>query len=296
MKVFKVLIAIILSIGLLCAQGVVMGILACNHSLSSESITETIQSEGFARQLYDEALQTSIMSSGQSQQAAQVLQKALQTDTVSEFIGEYAASSIDAILHGEDRKEITKEDLAQLTESSLDELSSKSGLPISKAQRRIIEGYINANAHAIVDGINENLPNITDTNIPGNAEAQAALARIQILLSTPVLTLLSVVCLVLGILLVMLFWRSKLGFAWWAAVSFLLGSAFFFLGNSSGLFNSYIQETGDGTAAVLLLSGMIRQGFTFAALCGFGLMAFLLVLCLVLRKVVPVRRRRHGRR
>lgn len=294
MKILKVFLAVILSIALLCAQGILMGILACNESFSQESITESIRTTDFTGQLYDGALGAS--GQGADGQAAQVLEQVLKTDTISEFLGEYAADSIDAILRGEEQREITREDLSRLTSDSLDELASKSGISIPKAQRRLMEAYVEQNADDILRGINDNLPNIADTNIPGNAEAQAALARIQILMGTPVQVLLGIVCLVLGILLVMLFWRSKLGFAWWAAVSFLLGSAFFFLGNSSGLLGSYIRETGDGTVMGLLLSGMLRQGFTFAACCGFGLMLLLMILCLVLRKVVPVRHRRYGKR
>ncbi|MCI8645374.1 MAG: hypothetical protein HFE76_00970 [Firmicutes bacterium] len=295
MKVFKVLLAIILSIGLLCAQGVLMGILACDKSISQESITESFQTTDLASQLYEEALRASQAASSQARdpQAAQMLQKAMQTDTVSEFIGEYAADSIDALLHGENAEEFTKEDLSRLTSDSLDELSSKSGISIPQEQRQIVKNYINENADDITAAVNQNLPSLANTNPAANAEARETLARLQIVLGPPVIALLSVVCLVLGILLVMLFWRSKLGFAWWAAVSFLLASVFFFLGNSSGLFSNYIQETGDGDAAALFVTSILQQGFTFSALCGFGLTALLVVVCLVLRKVVPVRHRRY---
>lgn len=295
MKVFKILLAIILSIGLLCAQGVLMGILACDKSISRDSITESIQTTDFAGQLCDEVLRASQAASGGNwdPQAAQILDQVVRTDTVSRFMGEYTADSIDALLHGEEREEFTEEDLSRLASGSLDELSSKSGLSIPEAQRRIIESYINANAEEITAAINDQLPGIADTNTAGNTEARKTLAQLQIILGPPVIALLSVICLVLGILLSMLFWRSKLGFAWWAAVSFLLGSIFFFLGNSSGLFSSYIRETGDGDAIALLLSGILHQGFTFAALCGFGLTALLIIVCLVLRKVVPVRHRRY---
>ena len=51
MKVLKVFLAVILSFLLLCAQGALMGVIACNEAISSDSIAKAVQETDFTNQI-----------------------------------------------------------------------------------------------------------------------------------------------------------------------------------------------------------------------------------------------------
>ena len=56
MKVLKVFLAVILSFLLLCAQGALMGVIACNEAISSDSIAKAVQETDFTNQISQQAL------------------------------------------------------------------------------------------------------------------------------------------------------------------------------------------------------------------------------------------------
>lgn len=282
MKVLKVFVALIISFVLLCTQALLMGAFACDKSFSSGSVTKAIQETDFTQQLYEEALKASNKEADKTVQ--QFLKGALQTDTASRFMGDYASSAINSVLYGKDYTSFTQEDLNKLASESLDELSSKTGVQISDAQRQQVLSYVKDNGASIVKQINDTLPVVEEQSITDNSDT-AAISQIQTFLGTPIRIVLIIICVILGIMLAALFWRSKLGFIWWAAVSFTLGSVFLLLGTSSDLLSSYIQDSGEGTAFSLLLTGMFSQGFTFVGIAALVLTALLVVFCLVGRKI-----------
>lgn len=282
MKILKVILALILSFGLLLSQGALMGSIGCGKAISQESITKAVKDTNFTNQLYKEAARTSDQIADEKTQA--FLNQALRTDAASEFIGKYAASAIDSVLQGKDTALLTERDLLQLTEDSLDELSAQTGIPISDSQRRLVLNYVNAHGNDLIQEINSTAQDMNSSSAT-NSSDQELLSRLSVFLSLPFQAALAAVCLILGIFLLVLFWKSKMGFIWWAAVSFIAGSFYFLTGTSSELFTSYIQETGDGTAFSLLLTGMFSQAAVFVGICGLIFTAVLAVLCLISRKI-----------
>ena len=283
MRVLKVILALILSFGLLLAQGALMGSACCSRALSQDAITKAVKDTRFTSQLYQEALQTSGQIADKKTQA--FLKQALQTDAASEFIGKQAASAIDSVLQGKDMTLLTMQDLLQLTEDSLDELSSQTGIPLSDSQRQLVRNYVNTHGNDLIQEINSAMQDMDSSAVTSSSDLEL-LSKLSVFLSTPFQAALAAVCLILGIFLLVLFWRSKAGFIWWAAVSFIAGSFYFLAGTSSELFTSYVQETGDGTAFSLLLTGMFSQAAVFVGICGLIFTAVLAVLCLISRKIV----------
>ena len=286
MKVLKVIVALIISFLLICTQGILMGAFACDRSFSADSVTKAIQETDFTKQLYNQAAAAS--SQAADEKVEEFLQQALSTDTATKAIGEYASSAINSVLYGEKYEQFTLQKLNQLTEDSLSELSSQTGVTISESQKKQVLNYVNENGPAMVKEINDALPVFEDSAMTSSSD-MAAISQVQSFLGTPMRVALSAVCLILGILLIALFWRSKLGFIWWAFVSFILGSVFVLLGTSSNLLSSYIQETGEGTTFSLLLTGRFTKGFTFVGIAGLILMAILIVLCLIGRSIAKRR-------
>ncbi|MCQ4636199.1 hypothetical protein NE619_05620 [Anaerovorax odorimutans] len=282
MKVLKVFVALIVSFLLLCTQGLLMGAFACDRSFSAGSVTKAIQETNFTKEIYEQALAASDQDADKKVQS--FLLQAMGTDTATNAIGQYASSAINSVLYGEQFSQFTLEDLNRLAEDSLNELSSQTGVAISDSQKEQVLKYVNKNGPEIVNEINNTLPVLEDDSTMGSSEL-AAISQVQTFLGTPIRIALCAVCLILGIILIALFWGSKLGYIWWAFVSFILGSVFLLLGTSSNMLSSYIQDTGEGTTFSLLLTGMFTRGFTFVGVASLVLMAVLIVLCLVGRSV-----------
>ena len=282
MKVLKVIIALIVSFLLLCTQGLLMAAFVCDRSFDSESVTKAIRQTNFTQQLYEQALSTSDQAG--NKKAQEVLKQAFATDTATRFMGEYASSAIDSVLYGKQVNQITKKDLSRLTSEGLDELSKQSGVEIPASQRKKAMDYVNANGSSIVSEINNTLPVLQEEALSDSSD-MAAIYQVQTFLGAPVRAALIVVCLILGILLIALFMRSKLGFIWWAAVSFILGAVFLLLGTSSSMLRSYIQESGEGTAFSALMTDMFSRGFTSVGVAALVLTLLLVAICILSRKI-----------
>lgn len=291
MKVFKVLVALVLSFALLCAQGLLMGGFACDKSFSPKAVTKAVQETNFTEELYKQTLKNSDAKS--NQQVQEFLEKALRTDTASQLVGRYASSAIGSVLYGQEFTRFTKKDLMDLTSDSLEELDRSTGGMLTDEQKQAAMGYVRANGNALVEEINRTLPVLEQTAAMDSQE-MAAIAKAQRMLSAPVRAALGGACMILGVILIALFWRSRLGFLWWAAISFILGAAFLFLGTSSDFLTSYIQDSGEGTAFALLLTGMFSQGMTLVGYISMGLALFLTLLCLLGRKLAFRAARRYG--
>ncbi len=290
MKVFKVLVALVLSFALLCAQGLLMGGFACDKSFSPKAVTKAVQETNFTQELYQQTLKNSNAKS--NEQVQEFLQQALKTDTASQLVGQYASSAIGSVLYGQEFTRFTKKDLMDLTSDSLEELDKSTGGMLTDEQKQAAMGYVRANGNALVEEINKTLP-VLEQTAALDSEETAAIAKAQRLLSAPVRAALGGACLILGIMLIALFWRSRLGFLWWAAISVLLGAVFLFLGTSSDFLTSYIQDSGEGTTFALLLTGMFSQGMTLVGYVSLGLALFLALLCLIGRKLASRAARKY---
>lgn len=280
MKVIKVIIAVILSFFLLCAQGALMGIIACNNAISSPSITKAIQGTNFTDQLYQN-VQDATADKDYEIKISEFLNEAMQTDAASEFVGEYVASSIQSALQGESFSQFTKEDLQQLASDSLDELSAESGLTITDAQRKQIENYVEQNGDQLVQELNSSLPASSN---PMAVSSGSELAQMQTVLGQSMQLVIAAICLILGLMLIMLFWSSKLGFIWWAVISLLVSGAYFVAAAASNtLLFDFARQVGRSDAVAELLSNMIRQGFVFSAIAALLLTVLLVILCVLCR-------------
>ena len=82
MKVLKVFLAVILSFLLLCAQGALMGVIACNEAISSDSIAKAVQETDFTNQISQQALDAASRQADENadEKVSEFLNEAMQTD------------------------------------------------------------------------------------------------------------------------------------------------------------------------------------------------------------------------
>lgn len=282
MKVLKVFLAVILSFLLLCVQGALMGVVACNEAISSDSITKAVQSSDFTNQISQQALEAA--DSQADEKVSEFLNEALQTDAASEFIGKYTSSAIQSALQGETFSRFTKQDLLDLTDKSLDELSAESGIAISDSQKELVRSYVEENGDELVQDLNASLPVSPNPMAAGSSSSELSQART--LLGGSMQLVLAAICLILGIMLIMLFWGSKLGFIWWAVVSFLAGSVCLLAASADAHLTDFVRyAAGESDAVSQLAARIISEGLQFSGLAALALTALLILLCILCRVV-----------
>ncbi|MBC6680984.1 hypothetical protein [Zhenpiania hominis] len=284
MKVLKVFLAVILSFLLLCAQGALMGVIACNEAISSDSIAKAVQETDFTNQISQQALDAASRQADENadEKVSEFLNEAMQTDAASEFIGQYTASAIQSALQGENFSRFTKQDLLDLTDESLDELSAESGLSISDSQKEQVRNYVEENGDELVQDLNSSLPVSQNPMAPNSSQSE--LSQAQTFLGSSMQLVLAAICLILGIMLIMLFWGSKLGFIWWAVVSFLAGAVCLLAANADAHLTDFVRSMADESDAVSRLAAqIISEGLQFSGFAALILTAVLIVICLLCR-------------
>lgn len=279
MKFFKVLLALILSFFLICTQGMFMGFFACDKAFSEENISKAVQKTALTDELYREVLS----AAGESMDPTSrlLLEKAMKTDTFSNFAKEYTSSALHAALYGSSLPDFTMKDLTRLTRDSLDELSEKTGIPVSNKQKQQMINYVKENGSNLVVQINEKMP--VQEDITSFGGELAVLSYVQTALSQPVRILLAAATAISALLLLILFWRSRAGFLWWGSVSICLGGLFLLAGAGGELFISYLSSSGS-IHLLQFFFDLFSKGALPVGGISLGLGIFLFLLFFLLRK------------
>lgn len=275
MKGLKVIAAILLSLILLGVQSALMCTFAVDKSLSPEATEKAVRDSDFAAQIYQQTADQNTNVIIQEQ-----LKKALRTDAATKAIANYISGTSNAILHGTTYQKYSKADLLELSEQSLDELSSESGISPSKSQKKLVLNYIEQDADTIVKAMNEALP-VPEEDISDTSQ----MYYIQKFFSAPTQVALALSMILLGIFLIALFWKSKLGFIWWAVTSALCGWLFLSISFST---DSLVLSQVQTSAAPLevLIVNMIQAGTHPIGIIALVWSLVLIVLCIVLRRLL----------
>lgn len=256
-----------------------MGFFACDKAFSEENISKAVQKTALADELYQEVL--SAAGESMDPTARLLLEKAMETDTFSNFAEEYTSAALHASLYGSRLPGFTMKDLTRLTRDSLNEISEKTGIPVSNEQKQQVIKYVKKNGAGLVSQINEKMPAQEDIISAGGE--LTVLSYIQTALSEPVRILLAAAAAVSALLLVILFWSSRAGFLWWGSVSICLGSLFLLAGAGGELFISYLSSSGNSHLLQFFFDLFSRGALPVGGI-SLGLGIFLFLFFFLLRK------------
>ncbi len=317
MKAIKIFAALIISMLLICLQSAALAAKAARDLLSAESIAEALSKSGVlsahsrlkapvllgASWAYPgggseggDAIED-ILSAGSltdaleellrenagrlgldPSKAGETARAVLKTDAAAAFISKYASEALASAIRGGKSDLPDENEIASALKSALDELPAdiKSGF-----DREAAETYIAEAAPAISDGIR---------SFPGAIESKAgvspeAAGLLRLALSRTAFAILASLSFVLGLLLVLLFKRSRAGLAWWGASS-VIASLPFVLAAPAAAFAAQLSRP----AITLLASLMLDK----LSLYGFCLLAFGALLLLAYAFLRPSKRRRAG--
>lgn len=279
MKVFKVIVAVILSVLMVAAAGLSMGSFAVNKALSEDSIRTAITETDAIGQLTDNILRQSTSNMGGGYGDAM---KAIMTsEEMTDFFTAYTASSIQSKVYGRECEEIGSDDLHQAFSRGTDECIENGSIEMGQYERKTFDTALKYSMPTLTKGVNYvlkqmNLDSFVDEETASQIEMAKRITSGEVRYGSLVIVLL--VC----VIIIMLFWRSRMGFLW-CGICILVTAAFL------GIFALMLDQTVASSSQYIALSTrmiyiMISNGLQYVAIAGGGAGLLMALLCPIFRK------------
>lgn len=262
MKTLKLIAAILTALLLLAAEGMAMGIFSVDRALSEKTIKNTIAETGIINEAIDEALRDSTVSMGGSY--GDLVKSAMKTDAMNNFFAAYLTSAIRSEIYGEQYEEIADDDLMQAFSSAIDEMESAGAIKISQAEESIIKNVIKQELPDLTENLNSLAGQYDATSGQLTQDSSAMDSGVQKVLGRGMQLIMILISAALCAVLIALFWQSKGGFLWSAAVTALAAIVYILL-TVLGASGTLIAGGDSADAFVLTL---LSHGFKASAIVG----------------------------
>lgn len=262
MKVIKVIVAILVCLLLIAAEGMAMGIFSVDRALSEDTIKKSITESKVVDDVVNEALKDSTVSMGGAY--GDLIKSAMKTDAMSGFLAAYLTSAVRSEIYGEQYEEIGQDDLMQAFSSAIDEMEDSGAIDISAQEESLIKELINRELPDLTANLNSIVSqyDALDDEVLNDATSQAEASKS--LLSRHAQIVMILISAALCLVLIALFWRSKAGFLWSAIVTGLVTGIYVIL-TLVGASGTLTAELSTADAFVLSL---LSNGFRDAAIAG----------------------------
>ncbi|MDO4869206.1 MAG: hypothetical protein Q4A65_02765 [Bacillota bacterium] len=276
MKVLKVFLALIISIVMIGSATLALGSFAVQKASSEESIRSAIDETGIVDDLMTQALEQNTSSMGSLLGSAA---KAIaQTEPMENFIAEYMASAIAAEIYGQEREDLSSDALMEAFASGMEIAIEEKGFNISETESEMIRMAMMQTMPMLTDSLNASLDQYETAVI--DEHTQEMIDGLRILVS-PVFRygtlFLTLLC---AIILVLLFWSSRLGFLWAAVCVFLATCAF---GVAALVSDSFGADSMYVDSAERMVYIMCYNGAIFAVIAGAATGMALIILLTIMR-------------
>ncbi|MDO4545077.1 MAG: hypothetical protein Q4C25_02875 [Bacillota bacterium] len=278
MKAAKIIAAVVISIFLLLAEGVLFGLFAIDKALSEESIRESVAATDMIPQMVDEALSESTVNMGG--QYGELVKQIMKTDAMTDFFTQYMIQAINAEVYGTAYEEVANDELMTAFSQGIEEVKNR-GTTISSMEEELLKQVMLQEIPDLTAGLNSAVSSyeaaqgaITQESLEQDDELQTALG-------TGVRIVIICICLALCAALIALFRQSKLGFVWCAAVTGIVALVFGFLTLTDG---AALLGAAQSSSDQLLLR-MIGNGFGAVTIAAFSITAIFIILCIIFRTI-----------
>ena len=286
MKALKVIAAIVIAVLLLAGESMVMGIFSVDKALSEDNINTAIEETGIIDELVDEVLSENTVNMGGKY--GEAVQEAMKTDSMKSFFAAYMTSALRSSAYNESYEEIGEDDLTKAFSSAREEVKSSGKVELSSTEEELIRQEMMKEIPDITDDLNRIISqyDTTDSDLAQDVASQSS--SVQLLTGMGIRLLALAGSMVLCAALIALFWRSKGGFIWCAAVTAIVSVIFLALTRigGGGVVNLYSVSVAEQFALNLLTSG-----FKSVAIGGFIVAALFVAAYIILRLAGRSRRR-----
>ena len=284
MRRIKGAVSLILVLALLFTAGLTMGLSAAEGAMNAESIKRAMTKTDVVGDLMGDVLADNVTALDQwSGTYEDITQDILSNDELMNSLSGYLASSLSNEIYGEEGSgedmDVMYDSLIDSFAQELEGLAELEGYDISEAEEDYIQQAIESELPEITQQIDQQLGEFAA------AEEDMVIAQfflndgVQAMMAKGFRTLLTVVSVILGIAIIALGWRSKLGFLWCTIVMGALSMLYVTLSLMGEALGTIMGVT-DGEAMLLT---MLTEGFGASARTGFVITAVLLAAFIILK-------------
>lgn len=280
MKVFKVIIALLLSILLLASTSLVLGSYAVSKALSEEAIEKAIVETGAVDQLTDRILQENTSNLGGGW--GDTMKSILKSDSMTEFFSAYTAKCLQGQIYNENYEEIGSDELNAAFQDGIDECIADGSINLSDFERKAFDTALNYSMPSLTKGINYVLEEMDLSSFVGD-ETAGQIETAKMLASPEVRYAALAASAILCLIIIIMFWRSKMGLIWCGVVILIAAAVFELFGF---MLDGTVQSSGENIAlSTRMLYVMVAYGLQKIAIIGGIAGAAAFPLCPILRKI-----------
>ena len=260
MRVLKGILAFLLAIILLLSASLALGSFAVSEAISEDAVEEAITETDAVGQLTDNIIQHNTINLGGVY--GETMQTVLKSDAMTAFFTEYTARCLQSQVYGEEMEEIGSDDLNMAFSQGMDECLANGTIPMNEGERKMFDVALNAAMPNLTKGVNYVLSQMDlDAFVDEETAEQIEMARTAT--SAQVRFGAAGIAIMACLLIVVLYWRSKIGLIWCGAIILVIAAFMYIL---SMMIDQTMASSGDGIVlSRQMLYVMVTHG-TIAAM------------------------------
>lgn len=260
MRVLKGILAFLLAIILLLSASLALGSFAVSEAISEDAVEEAITETDAVGQLTDNIIQHNTINLGGVY--GETMQTVLKSDAMTAFFTEYTARCLQSQVYGEEMEEIGSDDLNMAFSQGMDECLANGTISMNEGERKMFDVALNAAMPNLTKGVNYVLSQMDlDAFVDEETAEQIEMARTAT--SAQVRFGAAGIAIMACLLIVVLYWRSKIGLIWCGAIILVIAAFMYIL---SMMIDQTMASSGDGIVlSRQMLYVMVTHG-TIAAM------------------------------
>ncbi len=262
---------------MICSTTLCMGSFAVERATSEEAIRAAIDRTNVIETLMDEVLRENTVNMGGAYgAAAKVL---MQTDPMKDYVAAYMTYAISSQIYGKDVEEVAYDELTAAFEDGIAIAEKEKNFSLTTSEYELIRQEMERTIPALTAKLNDALDRYQTTAL--NEEMQQRIRDVQLIVSPGFRYGSMGISILTAILLIVLFWGSRLGFIW-ASVNVLLASCAY--GVVALVSNSFADQSGvlvDPIKRMLYI--MCEYGSVKIAIAGGITGVVLIIICAIMR-------------
>ena len=250
------LLAFALVLILIASAALALGSFAIGKAVSEDAVREAITKTDAVGQLTGNIIMHNTINLGG--EYGETMQAILKSDAMTDFFTEYTAGSLQAQVYGGNMEEIGSDDLNAAFSRGMDECLANGTVSMDEGERMIFDQALNTSMPILTKGVNYVLEQMKLTDYV-DEETSHQIEMVRAASSDEIRYGATGIAIMACILLIALYWRSKMGF-FICGVIVLAVAAFFYL------LSMMITQTLDAGGSLVLSKQMLYVMISYGAL------------------------------
>ena len=240
MRVIKGILAFLLAIILIISASLALGSYAVSEAISEDAVEKAITETDAVGQLTDNIIQQNTVNLGGVY--GETMQSVLKSDAMTAFFTEYTARCLQSQVYGEEMEEVGSDDLNMAFSQGMDECLANGTISMNEGERKMFDDALNAAMPNLTKGVNYVL-NQMDLDAFVDEETAEQIEMARTVTSAQVRYGAAGIAIMACLLIVALYWGSKIGLILCGVIILVIAAFMFIL---SMMIDQTVDATGDG--------------------------------------------------